>query len=138
MRLFLAPLALAPILAATPVQAQDASQAGEVLDRHLAAFGSGDVDAIMEDYTDSSVFITPDRVYEGKAEIRALFEQLVEAFSAPEASLAVEQRHVTGPIAYITWSGETADTTYALATDTLYVEDDSILYQTFAAETVAK
>lgn len=130
---------LALALVGTPANAQDAaSPAAAVLDRHLAAFAAHDVEAIMADYTDASVFITPDRVFSGTAEIQTLFEGLVAEFSAPEASLGLIARHAVGPLAYTTWSAETPQNSYTLATDTLYVEDGRILYQTFAAEIVPK
>lgn len=119
---------LALALVGGPADAQDAaSPAAAVLDRHLAAFTAQDVDAIMDDYTNASVFITPDRVFTGTAEIRNLFEGLVAEFSAPEASLDLIARHSVGPVAYTTWSAETPQNRYTLATDTLYVEDDRIL-----------
>ena len=39
----------------------DASKRTEqTLQNHLRAFGQGDVDAIMDEYTEDAVFITPD------------------------------------------------------------------------------
>ena len=45
-----------------------------VLAHHLQAFGGGDLDAIMSDYGDDSVVLTPDAVLEGPAGIKPLFE----------------------------------------------------------------
>ena len=35
------------------------------LDRHMAAFSAGDVDALVEDYTDASVMITQEATLRG-------------------------------------------------------------------------
>lgn len=126
-------LALAAVLPAIAA-ADDASTAAGVLDRHLAGFAAHDVEAILADYAADAVFITPEGVLSGKAEIRPLFETLVREFSAPDASVTIHKLHEAGPVAYITWSAETPATHYELATDTLYVEDGLIRYQTFAAK----
>lgn len=140
----LATLLLAGLLAApagapaAPDGEPPSAPAEAVLERHIAAFARRDVDAIMTDYTDASVLITPDGVLESQVEIRALFRSLVEEFSAPEADVTIHQRSAHGPVAYVTWSAETPARRYQLATDTLYVVDDRIRYQTFAANTSAK
>ena len=126
------------LLSGASMAAREPSPAAAVLDRHLAAFAAHDLDAIMADYDDQSVFITPTGVLNGAAEIRPMFEALVEEFSAPQATVTIHQRHHSGPVAYITWSAETPANRYSLATDTLYVKGDHIRYQTFAAEIVAK
>lgn len=134
------PVAAAPEPAVTtPGAAQPASSpASAALDRHLAAFAKHDVDAIMADYSDQAVFITPDGVLNGKTQIRSLFEGLVAEFSSPEASVTIHQRYAAGPIAYITWSAQTPKNRYEFATDTLYVEGGLIHYQTFAAVIVPR
>ncbi len=120
------------------VAQETASPASAVLDRHLQAFGDRNIDAIMADYSDASVFITPQGVLKGKAQIRGLFEGLVKEFSAPEAKVTVQQRDASGPVAYIIWSAETPSNSYRFATDTIFVENDRIRYQTFAAQVMAK
>ena len=42
---------------------------------HLQAFGIGDVDEILKDYTEASVIMTPDGPLHGLDEIRPLFEK---------------------------------------------------------------
>jgi ketosteroid isomerase-like protein len=109
-----------------------------VLDRHLQAFAARDVNAIMKDYNDQSVFITPGGILKGKAEIRTLFESLVREFSSPETTVSIHQRYTQGPVAYIVWSAKTPVNYYELATDTLYVVGNRIRYQTFALKTTAR
>lgn len=123
-------------LASARALAEDTTNA--VLDRHLHAFAAHDVDAIMQDYGEDAVFVTPRGILEGKREIRAMFEQLVPEFAAPGASLTLERRLARGPLAYTLWSAETPAHSYTFATDTLYVEDGLIRYQTFAADVRGK
>jgi hypothetical protein len=89
---------------------------------------------MLADYREDSVFITPQGVLTGPAEIRPLFEAMIEEFSSPNASSTIHKRHASGPVAYMTWSAETPRNSYRFATDTIYVVDGRILYQTFAAK----
>lgn len=109
------------------------SVAATVFDRHLAAFAKHDIDAIMADYGEDSVFVTPQGVFEGRVAIRSLFNDLLAEFSAPETTLSLRQRQVFGPLVHVTWSAETPKNCYTFATDTLFIADGRIRWQTFAA-----
>jgi ketosteroid isomerase-like protein len=106
----------------------------DVLDHHLDAFGSQDLKATLEDYTDDSVIITNMGVFRGVDEIEGLFEGLYEEFAAPEASVVVDQQTVEGEYAYIVWHGETPENDYEFCTDTFVVRDGTIHRQTFAGK----
>ena len=136
----LSAIALAAVLSgsAIPAAAEEETSAAAVLDHHVQAFAAGDVDAMLADYTEDSVFITPRGILKGPAEIRPLFEAMIEEFSSPDASSIIHERHASGPVAYMIWSAETPQNSYRFATDTIYVVDGRILYQTFAADIVAK
>lgn len=112
--------------------------ASAAFDRHLAAFARHDIDAIMADYGEDSVFVAPQGVFEGRRAIRSLFEVLLAEFSAPEATLSLRQRQVVGPLVHVTWSAETPQNCYAFATDTLVVVNGLIRWQTFAAAITPK
>lgn len=136
----LATLALAAVLSgsAVPAMAEEEASAAAVLDHHVQAFAAGDVEAMLVDYTEESVFFTPQGILKGPAEIRPLFEAMIEEFSSPATRSTIHERHVSGPVAYMIWSAETPQNSYRFATDTIYVLDGRILYQTFAADIVAK
>lgn len=102
-----------------------------VVRNHLQAFiEQRGIDAILEDYADSARFLSEDRVYSGKAEIRGFFERFVVALP-PGTVERFELRtlRVDGPLAYITWSAGSA---VPLGTDTFVVDDGKITSQTFA------
>ncbi len=105
----------------------------ETLLKHLQAFGSGDVDAIMADYHEDAVFITPEGTLRGSSEIRPLFESLV-ADLPPGSALEVSEQIVEGEIAYIVWSGESEKLRIPFATDTFVVRDGKIVAQTFTPQ----
>ena len=57
----------------------DQESTAATLGHHLQAFGEG-VEAIMADYTNDSVLITPDATYRGLAEIRDFFTAFVGVY----------------------------------------------------------
>jgi hypothetical protein len=105
----------------------------ETLRKHLQAFGSGDVDAVMTDYDEAAVFIKQDGTLRGTDEIRSFFESLV-ADLPPGSALDVSEQIVEEDIAYIVWSGESEKVKIPFATDTFIVRDGKIVAQTLAAQ----
>jgi ketosteroid isomerase-like protein len=106
----------------------------DVLDRHLEAFGKGDLAGILADYAPRAVMFTPQGPLEGAAAMRPLFEALIAEFRRPGATFAIEHRHIAGEYAYIVWHGSTAENLYEMATDTFVVRDGRIVAQSFAAK----
>ena len=100
------------------------------LTQHLQAILQTDVDAIMRDYTEASVLVTPNGQLAGLAAIRGFFSQFI-AKSPPELLKAMTLTHqaVTGEIAYITWKAEPF---IPFASDTFLIRDGTIVVQTFA------
>ena len=110
----------------------------QILDHHLKSFGEGDLDGILEDYTDASLLFTPDGILRGPSEMRPLFEALFAEFAKPGASFDMKKQSVEGETAYIVWSAETADNIYELATDTFTIREGKIVTQTLTAKVVPK
>ena len=105
----------------------------ETLLKHLQAFGSGDVDAIMTDYDEASVLIMPDGPLHGIAQIRSAFESLLADFP-PGSTFELSTQIVEGEIAYIVWSGESEKLKIPFATDTFVIRDGKIVAQTFTPQ----
>ena len=109
----------------------------ETLLKHLQAFASGDVDAIMADYDKTSVLITPYGPQRGRAEIRSFFESFIPDFP-PGSAFELSEQIVEGEIAYIVWSGESEKVKIPFATDTFVVREGKIVAQTFTPQMEAK
>lgn len=109
-----------------------------VLNHHLRATGAGDIDALMEDYTESSILMTPDSTLVGLAEIRGLFEVLITRLLPPESTIEIQRQDIQGDVAYIVWKADSPTTIFFMATDTFIVRDGKIATQTFAAQMMAK
>jgi len=106
----------------------------EILEHHLETFGGQDLPGIMEDYTDESVIVTNLGTFRGLEEIEGLFEDLFAEFSQEGATIDMQQETVEDEFAYIVWEAESPDNVYEFATDTFYIPEDKILFQTFAGQ----
>ncbi|HEV8722434.1 MAG TPA: nuclear transport factor 2 family protein [Candidatus Binatia bacterium] len=105
-------------------------QTEKTLLRHWQAFGDGDVEAIMADYAEDAVLITPDGVLKGSAQIRSLFAQIfANMFPPDETELNLTKQVVEGKIAYILWSGSSPNYNAPFATDTFVMRDGKIVAQ---------
>ncbi len=100
-------------------------QTKAILDHHMEALDAGDLDGLLGDYTEESVFISNlGGVVKGLEGIRAVFA--VAAGATPGFEQAVE--HVDGEVGYIVWKAENI----AFGTDTFVIRDGKILVQTVA------
>jgi len=114
--------------------AQDASTES-VLAHHLQALGEADIDAIMSDYAENAVLITPGGPLHGLDAIRQLFEGMI---ADPMISFEILQQAIEGEVAYIVWKAETKRLSIPLGTDTFVIRDGKIVAQTFAAQMETK
>ncbi len=105
-----------------------------VFRHHLEAFGTGDVDEILNDYTEDTVVIYDDRVARGLVEIREFFEHWLEALLPPGCRFDLEHLQATEDLVFITWTAESEKLVFELGTDTFLIRDGKILRQTVAAK----
>ena len=108
------------------------------LTHHLDAFAEQNHAETMADYTEESVVVTNLGTFRGLDEIAGMFEDFYAEFSQEGATIEVEQQTVEGDFAYIVWHGETPENVYEFATDTFYVPDETIEFQTFAGHVSPK
>ncbi|MEM7334674.1 MAG: nuclear transport factor 2 family protein [Chloroflexota bacterium] len=105
-----------------------------VLNHHLEGFSNGDVDATMEDYTESSVLIMPDGTHTGLDAIRKVFAGLFDGLFKPGTyEFTMDRTDMTGDIAYIVWHSTNKGVDVKIGTDTFLIQNNKIIIQTFAA-----
>ena len=100
-----------------------------VIEHHLKALDEN-IEAIMIDYTEDSVLITPDATLRGLTEIQTFFTALVEWI--PEGfwdSFTIKHQEFVDEVGYILWE---ADPWFPFSTDTFVVRNGIILFQTVA------
>jgi hypothetical protein len=100
----------------------------EIFQHHGGALIAGDLDEIMADYDDGSVYITPRGLHRGIDEIR----QAYVAFLAelPDAKLDVPRLIFEGDVLYVEWTAEAPTVRVTDGTDTLVFSDDGIRVHT--------
>ncbi len=86
----------------------------------------------MEDYTEESVLITPDRTYKGLQEIRENFVNAFLAFPKDSATLQLNKSVVIKDVGYILWQATTPTFKLDYATDTFIIQNGKIVRQTYA------
>jgi hypothetical protein len=102
----------------------------QVLEHHVQAILDGDLDAVMQDYAEEAVLMTPFEVYRGPDEIRRFFRLGLENDVQPDFSdFVMMTSEVSGELAYHVMY---AEPWLKVGTDTFVVRDGKILYQTAA------
>ncbi len=100
----------------------------EIFAHHADVLIKGDIDGIVADYTDDAVFVTPSGIRQGKAGVRAGFEQLLA--DVPNAEWNVPTTHYTGDLLFIEWSAKSAESSVSDGVDTFLFRDGMIRAQT--------
>ena len=100
----------------------------EVFQHHAQALGAGDLDAIVEDYSDDAVFIPPDGVRRGKAGVREGFVQLLS--DVPNADWGLPTQLSEGDVLFLEWTATAAETKVEDGIDTFVFRDGQIVVQT--------
>ncbi len=118
--------------------ADDTATTQAILDHHLQAFGTGNMEEFLSDYTDTSVVMVPGAQFVGPDQFEPVVQGLFEEFGKEGMTFNMIDSYVQDNVAYIVWSAETADNSWELATDTFVIKDGKIAYQTFAAKVVPK
>jgi len=102
--------------------------------RHRQAIRTG-VDAILSNYTDDSIFFTQNGPVRGLAELRAVFEDILQ--TAPPGlldAMEIVQLDVDGEVGYMV---SKAKDFFFMTTDTFVVRDGKIMiHTTFIPEAI--
>src|SRR2546423_686448 len=80
----------------------------EIFQHHGSALIAGDIDEIVEDYTDDAVIITPVGVLRGKDGVREAFTRLLE--DLPNAKWEIPTQIFEGDVLFIEWKAGCEDT----------------------------
>jgi ketosteroid isomerase-like protein len=100
----------------------------EIFEHHVTALNAGDVDAIVDDYAEDAVLITPQGALHGRPAIREAFTGLLGEL--PEATVDVYTRIYEGDVLFIEWSAVSPKAQVRDGIDTFVFRDDAIRLQT--------
>ena len=108
----------------------------DVFDRHLAAFNSGDIEAVLGDFGEDSIVVTPDGVFVGRDRIRLVYSALLAEFGnisrGDSPGLTVDVKHVHGDTLFITWHGESKQHVFPFGTDTFICDGEKFTRQSIS------
>ena len=100
----------------------------EIFAHHVQALGAEDLDAIVSDYSDDAVFITPDGVRRGKDGVREGFVKLIG--DVPHAKWELPTELFEGDVLLLEWKAESEETKVEDGIDTFVFQDGLIRVQT--------
>jgi hypothetical protein len=111
-------------------------QALEAFGRHVAAFTSGNLDAVMNDFGEQAMVVTPDGVFEGPEKIRALYAGLLAEFGVIDRGdspgLTLDALLVRHDTLFIAWHAESMRRVFPFGTDTFICNGDKFERQSIA------
>ena len=107
----------------------------ETFGHHAQTLMAEDLDGILEDYTDSSILISPSGVLRGKTAIRGFFADLLAAL--PQAKWDVKTTYVED-ILFLEWTADSAKGSVSDGVDTFVFKDGMIHIQTVRDTIVPK
>jgi len=111
--------------------AADTKATEATFQHHLDTVLEGNIEGILEDYTDKSVLYLPTGPVRGLKALREFFISFME--NKPEGfpeKFEIVRRDFEGELAYVVWK---CGTSVLLGMDTFIIRDSKILVQTFAA-----
>ena len=137
MRLYISVLVLCALFLMTAVPAQAADcpdhvqkrSPEQVLEDHVSALLSGDLDLIACDYDEDAVIITPRNVVSGHNEIKAYFASIFQAMGGP-GNLGAVSVTTSGTVLLLEWTLDSPHLVVGDGTDTFVVVKGRIHYQT--------
>lgn len=100
----------------------------EVFQHHAEALGAEDIDAIVSDYADDAIFVTPEGVLRGKDGVRQGFEKLTS--DVPGASWELPTLVYEDDILLLEWKATSAHSKVEDGIDTFVFRDGLIRVQT--------
>ena len=116
------------MLAQTQTHTPREQQAQALFTRHVAAFTSGNLDAVMNDFGEHSIVVTPDGIFEGLEQIRTLYGGLLAEFGVIDhgdsPGLTIDTLHIRHDMIVITWHAESRHRLFPFATDTFICKGD--------------
>lgn len=102
----------------------------EIFEEHLAAVSAGDLDALVEGYTEDALLVTTEIALRGRAAIREFFAAALG--SLPGVRITIDSAVYAGDAVLLTWRGDAPAGTIRDAVDTLVCADGRIRLQTTA------
>ncbi len=107
-----------------------------IIKRHVAAFTSGNLDAVMNDFGEHSMVNRPNGVFEGPERIRTPYGGLLAEFGVIDRGdspgLTFDALHVCHDVIFISWHAESMHSVFPFGTDRFICNGDKLERQSIA------
>ncbi len=130
--------ALTAVTLATTSNAADSTAAEAFAAARLAHFGTGNVEALLAQYSDDATIVSPMGVIDSAEGRRSMIEGIIDEFAQPGVTFALISQKATGDLVQFVWSAVTNSNVYDLGVETYVLHDGKAVYQTFAAKVSPK
>ncbi|MCI0507980.1 MAG: nuclear transport factor 2 family protein [Gammaproteobacteria bacterium] len=118
------------------IHTTEEQKALDIFNQHVAAFTSGNLDAVVNDFGEQSVVITPDGVFEGLDQIRSLYQHLLGEFGVinrgDSPGLRIDTLHIRHDTLFITWHAESINHIFPFGTDTFVCRNGKVQRQSIS------
>jgi hypothetical protein len=96
--------------------------AADFVKRRIEAFGRGDVDTLVGDYTPSSVIMTPMGNMTGAEQVRGMISGFVQEFGMKGTTFEVLRQNTTDRVGHFAWRAETPKNSYRFGAETYFLD----------------
>ena len=100
-----------------------------VLEHHLAAFVSNDINELMRDYAPDAELWTENGIIKGQDAIRDFFTYAFSLFPQGQTKLGLKKQVVEGNKAFLMWEADSPSVKVPLGVDTFLFEEEKIVFQ---------
>ena len=109
----------------------------EVWEHHCIAFANANIDEVMLDFAEDSVYITTNKVIRGRENIRELYDSHFKTLEKDSLSTIVSQT-LEGEIVFFEWTFESPTIMIMDGVDTFIIRNGYIVAQTMRSTPVSK
>lgn len=108
----------------------------DIFNRHVTAFNAGDLNAVLSDFHEHAVVITPEGVFEGTDQIRSFYGGLLEEFGTigrgDSPGFSFDALHASDDTLFFTWHAESMHHIFPFGADTCICRGDKFERQSIA------
>ena len=123
---------------ASPAMAASAMTSEAFLQARLQAFGSGNLEALLEQYSEDATLFTPQGALHGKAQIKTMLQAVLAEFGQPGSKFNLVSQAAVGSSIALVWNAETSQNIYELGVETYVLADGKVATQTTVLKVTPK
>jgi hypothetical protein len=112
--------------------------AEDVFHHHIGSLGNNDLEELMKDYTEQSELWTPNGAIVGLEAISSFYSYAFTLFPKGKTSFDIQKLIADDDKVYIVWTADSSVVNVSFGTDSFYIRDGKILWQSTAFQMTQK